>query len=99
MSAIYENLSPNGHESMIVRIFTKIKNWVETVFQVKSVEMTYSQYEQLSQAQKNDGTIRFITEGVPAEMNLWYDANTSTIKFSEGFASYDAQTKTIKIGG
>lgn len=99
MSEIYENLSPNGHESMIVRIFTKIKNWVETVFQVKSVEMTYSQYEQLSQAQKNDGTIRFITEGVPAEMNFWYDAENEAIVFAEGFASYDSENEAVIIGG
>ena len=99
MSEIYENLSPGGHENMLVRIFTKIKNWVETVFQLKSADMTYSQYEQLSQAQKMDTRIRFLTEGVPAEMNLWYDSTTNTIVFAEGFASYDDETKTIKIGG
>lgn len=94
MSASYESLSPNGHSSMITRIFQKIKSWVQATFQIKSTEMTYPTYKNLTTAQKEDGTIRFLNE-VESENYFYYDDNTKTMWFLEGAVTYDDTTKTL----
>ena len=57
-------------------------------------EMTYEDYEQLTTAEKEDGTIRFLTE-VDGENYFYYDASTKTFWFLDGTVTYDDNTKTI----
>lgn len=94
MSASYESLSPNGHSSMITRIFQKIKSWVESVFQVKTVDITYAQYQQLSEAQLNDGTIRCIID-YPSTSPFSYDSTNKAIVIRSGTATYDSTNKAL----
>ena len=56
--------------------------------------MTYEDYEQLTTAEKEDGTIRFLTE-VEGENYFYYDASTKTFWFLDGTVTYDDNTKTI----
>lgn len=73
---------------------------VENVISADQAEpMTYDEYDDLTPAERMQNKIRFLTEGVPYLANLWFDSTTNTIVFAEGFASYDDETKTIKIGG
>ena len=94
MSYRYENLSPDGHESMTVRIFQKIKNWVETVFQVKAVTMNWNDYKNLTPAEQADGSIRFL-KNVQSYNYYYYDESTKTLWFAEGVTTYDDNTKTF----
>ena len=96
MSARYENLSPDGHESMAVRIFQKIKNWVESVFQTKAVKMDWDDYDDLTPAQQADGTIRFLNK-VQSVNYYYYDDSTKTLWFADGLSTYDDNTKTLWI--
>lgn len=98
MSYTYEDLSPNGHQTMIQRIFSKLKGWIESTFQVKSVVMTYSEYMQLTEAEKDDGTIRFLTD-CPDIDYMYYDAETEYWIVDEEFVSYDPETEYIVLGG
>ena len=59
-------------------------------------EMTYAEYQQLSQSERMDGTIRFLDE-CPDDSYCWYDAETKTLWFEEGFAQYDSETKTLWV--
>jgi len=113
MPTSYESLSPNGHQTMLERVFTKLKALFDTKQNVLTAgkfiditndvitsdqadEMTYAEYQQLSQSEIMDGTIRFLDE-CPDDSYCWYDAETETLWFEEGFAQYDSETETLWV--
>ena len=56
--------------------------------------MTYAQYQALSTAQKNDGTIRCITD-YPSTTPYSYDPTNKAIVIMSGTVTYDSQNKAL----
>ena len=57
-------------------------------------EMEYDDYKELTNAEKEDGTIRFLSE-VESANYFYYDDSTKTMWFLEGAVTYDDTTKTL----
>lgn len=53
----YESLSPNGHETMITRIFQKLKGWVESLLNNKADKATTLSGYGITDAKIESGTI------------------------------------------
>lgn len=83
MSKTYESLEPQGHFNFAKRVFQKIKGYIDS----KSTSMTLDNYNALTPAQKNDGTIRFI----PASSS----SGTSTAFDMSGITSYKEYNMSI----
>lgn len=90
MSSTYENLSPNGHETMITKIFQKIKN----LKYAQAETIAYADYQQLTPDQINEEKIRFCNDYPDGDSRMYYDAETKTLCFAQG-VSYDSETKTV----
>jgi hypothetical protein len=92
MSATYESLSPNGHFNLAKRIFQKVKSLLDGKVQ----DLSYTSFEALPTATKNNGTIWAVYDAPDEPVRCQYNSVTKTLYFNWG-AMYDSETNTLVL--